>query len=58
VNPVTAGEQFVGKILVSGHAWNQDISWLASPLAAAVLFAAAAPLFGARFLRLFGGIRA
>jgi ABC-2 type transport system permease protein len=57
VNPVTAGEQFVGKILVSGHAWSEDISWLASPIAAAVLFAAAAPLLGARFIRLFGGIR-
>jgi len=56
VNPLTAGEHYVGKILVSGHAWTQDISWLASPLTAAVALAAAAPILGARFMQLRGGV--
>ena len=56
VNPLTAGEHYVGKILVSGHGWNEDVSWLASPLAAAVVFAAIALLLGTRFMRLRGGV--
>ena len=32
VNPLTAGEHYVGKILVNGHAWSEDLSWLLSPL--------------------------
>jgi ABC-2 type transport system permease protein len=55
LNPLTAGEHYVGKIVTSGHAWTEDVSWLASPLAAAVIFAAAALLAGARFTGLRGG---
>jgi ABC-2 type transport system permease protein len=54
-NPITAGEHYVGKIVTDGHAWSQDASWLVSPLVAAVVFAAAALLVGARFTRLSGG---
>src|SRR6185436_7713700 len=36
-NPLTAGEHYVGKIVVDGHAWSQDASWLISPVAAAAL---------------------
>jgi ABC-2 type transport system permease protein len=54
-NPLTAGEHYVGKIVVDRHPWSQDLSWLASPLAAAVLFAAAAAFAGARYVRLNGG---
>jgi len=53
-NPVTAGEHYVGEILVSGHAWSEDAAWLIAPTVAAVLFAAAACILGARFLRLRG----
>ncbi len=55
VNPLTAGEHYVGKILVDGHGWSEDVSWLVSPVAGAVLFAGAALACGARFLRLRGG---
>ena len=55
VNPLTAGEHYVGKIVVSSHAWHQDASWLVSPLVAAVLFAAAGLLAGSRFVSLRGG---
>ena len=54
VNPLTAGEHYVGKIVVNGHAWSADVSWLASPLATAIVFAAAVPLLATRFLRLRG----
>jgi len=56
VNPVTAGEHYVGKIVVSGHTWSEDVSWLISPVVAAVVFALAAPVLGARFIRLRGGV--
>jgi ABC-2 type transport system permease protein len=56
VNPLTAGEHYVGKILVSSQGWRDDVSWLASPLAAAVLFAVGAWLVSARFIRLRGGV--
>jgi ABC-2 type transport system permease protein len=51
-NPLTAGEHYVGKIVVNGHAWSEDASWLISPLAAAVVFSVAAAMVGARFMRL------
>jgi ABC-2 type transport system permease protein len=55
VNPLTAGEHYVGKIVVDGHPWSQDASWLASPIVAAAIFGAAAAIVGSRFLRLRGG---
>jgi ABC-2 type transport system permease protein len=55
VNPLTAGEHYVGRILVDAHAWSEDLSWLISPVLAAVLFGAAAIALGARFIRLPGG---
>jgi ABC-2 type transport system permease protein len=53
-NPLSAGEHYVGKIVVDGHTWSQDVSWLASPIVAAALFSLAAAVAGARFLRLSG----
>jgi ABC-2 type transport system permease protein len=53
-NPLTAGEHYVGKIVVDGHPWTQDVAWLASPLVAACLFLVAAALVGGRFVRLSG----
>jgi ABC-2 type transport system permease protein len=55
VNPLTAGEHYVGKILVDAHSWSEDVSWLVSPLVAAFAFVAAATTLGARFIRLPGG---
>ena len=55
VNPITAGEHYVGRIVVNSHSWSEDVSWLLSPLVAAVVFAVAVPVLGARFLRLGGG---
>jgi ABC-2 type transport system permease protein len=55
-NPLTAGEHYVGKIVVDGHPWSQDASWLVSPVAAAALFAILAAFAGARFMRLSGNV--
>jgi ABC-2 type transport system permease protein len=54
-NPITAGEHYVGKVLVDGHGWSEEAAWLVSPTLAAVLFAGAAALVGARFMRLRPG---
>jgi ABC-2 type transport system permease protein len=55
INPITAGEHYMGRLLVEGHAWTQDLSWLVSPIAGAVLFAVVALVIGSRFIRLRGG---
>jgi ABC-2 type transport system permease protein len=55
LNPITAGEHYVGKIVTDGHAWSQDLSWLVSPVAGAAVFAVAALIAGARFTSLRGG---
>jgi len=54
-NPLTAGEHYVGKIVVDGHPWSQDAAWLTSPLVAAGAFLAVAAVVGGRFLRLSAG---
>ena len=54
-NPLTAGEHYVGKIVVDRHTWSQDASWLASPIVAAALFAVLAAVAGARFMHLSRG---
>ena len=35
INPLTAGEHYVGRVLTDGHPWQQDVSWLVSPAIAA-----------------------
>ena len=55
LNPMTAGEHYVGKIVTNGHGWSQDVSWLVSPLVAALVLATAALVAGARFTALRGG---
>ena len=54
INPLTAGEHDVGKIVVDGHTWAADASWLISPVVAATLLAAIAVGVGGRWLRLSG----
>jgi ABC-2 type transport system permease protein len=51
INPITAGLHYVGKIVVDGHAWTDDLSWLVAPVLAAVLVVIAA-IFGGRHLGL------
>ena len=56
VNPLTTGERYVSRIVVSGHGWTEDLSWLLSPVIGAVVFAVAAILVGGRSIRLRGGV--
>jgi ABC-2 type transport system permease protein len=55
INPITAGEHYVGKVITNGHAWDEDVSWLLAPAVAAAVLLIAVPLVGVRFLRLSGG---
>ncbi len=55
LNPMTAGEHYVGKIVTNGHAWSVDLAWLLSPALAAAVFTAAALVAGGRFMGLRGG---
>jgi ABC-2 type transport system permease protein len=57
LNPITAGEHYVGKIVTDAHGWSADVSWLLSPLICAVVFGAAALVAAGRFVRLDGGAR-
>jgi ABC-2 type transport system permease protein len=56
VNPLTAGERYVSKIVVNGHGWTEDLSWLLSPVIGALVFATAAVLVSGRYIRLRGGV--
>lgn len=56
IDPLTAGIDYVGKIVVSGHTWSEDVSLLASPIVAAAVFSAGALFLGERFIRLRGGV--
>ncbi len=55
LNPLTAGEHYIGKLVVDGHAWSDDASWLLSPAISAALLFAVAVAAGSRFARLHGG---
>ena len=54
VNPLTAGEHYIGKIVVDGHSWSHDASWLLSPVLGAAVFAVAA-IVAAPSMSLGGG---
>jgi ABC-2 type transport system permease protein len=56
LNPMTAGEHYVGKIVVNAHGWHQDAAWLLWPVLAAVVFSALAIAAGARLVTLRGGL--
>jgi ABC-2 type transport system permease protein len=55
IDPITAGEHYVGRIVVDGRGWTEDISWLLSPGIAAVILTAVALVAGSR-LQLAGGV--
>jgi ABC-2 type transport system permease protein len=55
IDPMSAGEHYVGKIVINGHSWSQDASFLVSPIIAAVGFLAVAVILSNRYLRLRGG---
>ena len=54
VNPMTAGSHYVDRIVVGGHPWGDALSWLAAPVAGAVI-GVIAVLAAARHMGLRGG---
>ena len=56
VNPLTAGEHYIGMIVVDAHSWSDDTSWLLSPVLGAAILAVAA-IAAARSISLRGGSR-
>jgi ABC-2 type transport system permease protein len=55
LNAITAGEHYVGRIVVNAHGWRDDASWLVSPIVCAVGLAVLAALVGGRCTRLGRG---
>ncbi|NKE61270.1 ABC transporter permease subunit [Lentzea sp. PSKA42] len=56
INPVTAGMHYIGLVLLKGHTWTQDLSYLISPVVAVVATAVALIVLGPRIVRLTGGV--
>jgi ABC-2 type transport system permease protein len=56
INPVTAAEHYVGAVVVDQHGWSRDLSWLVSPLIAAVTLTVVSVAVTPRLLRLRGGL--
>jgi ABC-2 type transport system permease protein len=56
VNPVGAALHYIGAVLVSGHDWTRDLSYLAAPVFAVVFAGGALVLSGPRIVRLTGGV--
>jgi ABC-2 type transport system permease protein len=55
INPLTAGEHYVGKIVTNAHGWRDDVSWLLSPAIACVVATAVVLLLAERLVQLRGG---
>jgi ABC-2 type transport system permease protein len=57
-NPVASGLTYSSALLVEGHSWTQDLSYLITPLLAAIIAGGALVLAGPRLLRLTRGVTA
>jgi ABC-2 type transport system permease protein len=57
LNPVTAAEHWIGKVVINGHDFTQDAAWLLSPLVAAVVLSGAALAIAPRHITLRGSAR-
>lgn len=56
LNPVSSGLHYIDALLVKGHAPTQDLSYLASPVLAIALAAAALAIAGRSLVRLTPGV--
>jgi ABC-2 type transport system permease protein len=57
-NPVASGLTYTSKLLVDGHSWTQDLSYLITPLLTAIIACGALVLAGPRLVRLTRGVTA
>jgi ABC-2 type transport system permease protein len=55
LNPVAAGLRYLTGLLVTGHGWARDLSYLIAPVLTVVLAGGALILAGPRIVRLSGG---
>ncbi|WP_433272423.1 ABC transporter permease [Actinosynnema sp. CS-041913] len=55
VNPVTAGMHYLQLVVLKGHTWTQDLTYLVSPVVAVVGAIVALAVAGPRIVRLTGG---
>jgi ABC-2 type transport system permease protein len=55
VNPMTSGERFVNRVVISGSGWGQELGWLVSPLVAAAVLGATALALSSRLALGAGG---
>lgn len=56
VNPVGSGTHYLTSVLVNGHDWTRDLSYLAAPLITVVLAGVLLVVTGPRIVRLTGGV--
>lgn len=56
LNPVDAALHYLTAVLVTGHTWTRDLSYLLSPLFTAVLAGGVLVAAGTRIVRLHGGV--
>jgi ABC-2 type transport system permease protein len=57
-NPVASGLAYISSLLVEGHSWTQDLSFLITPLLTAIIAGGALVLVGPRLVRLTRGVNA
>ncbi len=55
-NPVASGLTYISSLLVEGHSWTQDLSYLITPLLTAIIAGGALILAGPRLVRLTRGV--
>ncbi len=56
VNPVGAGLHYLSAVLVTGHSWTRDLSYLVSPVLTAVVATTVLLVAAPRIVRLIGGV--
>ena len=57
-NPVASALAYISSILVEGHGWTQDLSYLITPLLTAIIAGGALVFAGPRLVRLTPGVHA
>jgi ABC-2 type transport system permease protein len=55
-NPVASGLTYISSLLVQGHSWTQDLSYLITPLLTMIIAGGALILAGPRLVRLTRGV--
>jgi ABC-2 type transport system permease protein len=57
-NPIASALAYISSMLVEGHSWSQDLSYLITPLLTAIIAGGALVLAGPRLVRLTPGVNA